>query len=150
MKCFSNSINNFISQFIAGKGGKNRRKGKNDSEDKRELVFKEFGQEYGQITKMLGSGHLEVQCFDGEKRLAHIRGKMRKKVWMGVGDVILLSLRDYQEGRADVILKYTPDEARSLKSLGEIPDTTAINENEGPEAGDDIAFEFDEEDIDDI
>jgi initiation factor 1A len=29
---------------------------------------------------MLGSGHMEVQCFDGEKRIAHIRGKMRKKV----------------------------------------------------------------------
>ena len=69
---------------------------------------------------------------------------------MGVGDIILLSLRDYQEGRADVILKYTADEARSLKSLGEIPDTAIINENEGPAEGDDIAFEFDEETIDDI
>lgn len=36
--------------------------------------------EYGQIVKILGSGHMEVQCFDGEKRIAHIRGKMRKKV----------------------------------------------------------------------
>lgn len=69
---------------------------------------------------------------------------------MGVGDIILLSLRDYQEGRADVILKYNADEARSLKSLGEIPDTAVINENDGPAEGDDIAFEFDEEDIDDI
>lgn len=69
---------------------------------------------------------------------------------MGVGDIILLSLRDYQEGRADVILKYNADEARSLKSLGEIPDTAIINENDEPAEGDDIAFEFDEEDIDDI
>jgi hypothetical protein len=29
---------------------------------------------------MLGNGRVEAQCFDGEKRLAHIRGKMRKKV----------------------------------------------------------------------
>ena len=36
--------------FFAGKGGKNRRKGKNDSDaDKRELVFKEFGQGIFQI-----------------------------------------------------------------------------------------------------
>ena len=28
----------------AGKGGKNRRRGKNDSDDKRELIFKEDGQ----------------------------------------------------------------------------------------------------------
>jgi translation initiation factor 1A len=38
------------------------------------------GQEYAQVVKMLGNGHLEAICFDGEKRLAHIRGKMRKKV----------------------------------------------------------------------
>jgi initiation factor 1A len=64
-------------------GGKNRRRGKNENDDdKRELVFKEDGQEYAQVTKMLGNGRLEAQCFDGEKRLAHIRGKMRKKVWV--------------------------------------------------------------------
>ena len=63
-------------------GGKNRRRGKNenDDDDKRELVFREDGQEYAQVTKMLGNGRLEAMCFDGEKRLAHIRGKMRKKV----------------------------------------------------------------------
>lgn len=54
---------------------------------------------------------------------------------MNVGDVILLSLRDFQDGRGDIILKYTADEARSLKSLGEIPETgknnisTAIQNN---------------------
>lgn len=62
-------------------GGKNRRRGKNENDDdKRELVFREDGQEYAQVVKMLGNGRLEAQCFDGEKRLAHIRGKMRKKV----------------------------------------------------------------------
>jgi hypothetical protein len=62
-------------------GGKNRRRGKNENDDdKRELVFREDGQEYAQVTKMLGNGRLEALCFDGEKRLAHIRGKMRKKV----------------------------------------------------------------------
>ena len=62
-------------------GGKNRRRGKNENDDdKRELVFREDGQEYAQVTKMLGNGRLEAMCFDGEKRLAHIRGKMRKKV----------------------------------------------------------------------
>ena len=62
-----------------GKGGKNRRRGKNDSEEKRELEFKDDGQEYAQVLRMLGNGRCEVQCFDGVKRLAHIRGKMRKK-----------------------------------------------------------------------
>lgn len=65
---------------LVSQGGKNRRRGKNENEDdKRELVFREDGQEYAQVTKMLGNGRLEAQCFDGQKRLAHIRGKMRKK-----------------------------------------------------------------------
>lgn len=36
--------------------------------------------EYAQVVKMLGNGRLEALCFDGQKRLCHIRGKLRKKV----------------------------------------------------------------------
>ncbi len=92
---------------------------------------------------MLGNGRLEAQCFDGEKRLAHIRGKMRKKVWIGQGDIILLSLRDFQDEKADVILKYTADEARSLKQMGELPESAKINETDmfGPE-DEDVSFDF--------
>jgi len=112
-----------------GKGGKNRRRGKNENDnEKRELTFKEDGQEYAQVVKMLGNGRLEALCFDGEKRLAHIRGKLRKKVWINQGDIILLSLRDYQDEKGDVILKYTADEARNLKAYGELPESAKINE----------------------
>ncbi|EAA08471.2 eukaryotic translation initiation factor 1A, X-chromosomal [Anopheles arabiensis] len=112
-----------------GKGGKNRRRGKNENEsEKRELIFKEDEQEYAQVTKMLGNGRLEAMCFDGVKRLCHIRGKLRKKVWINQGDIILIGLRDYQDSKADVILKYTPDEARNLKTYGEFPESVRINE----------------------
>ena len=78
--------------------------------------------EYGQVSKTLGSGHLEIQCFDGQKRIGHIRGKLRKKVWIHPGDVVLVSMREFQDNRVDIILKYSSDEARSLKALGEIPE----------------------------
>lgn len=143
-----------------GKGGKNRRRGKNDGEDKRELVFKDESQEYAQVLRMLGNGRLEAMCFDGEKRLAHIRGKMRKKVWINNGDIILLSLREFEDGKADVIQKYTPDEARSLKQHGELPEATKISEDAfGEDEGDEIEFQEpsdedeeqdDDEDLDDL
>ena len=94
------------------------------------MTFKEEGQEYAQVVKMLGNGRLEALCFDGERRLAHIRGKLRKKVWINQGDIILLSLRDYQDEKGDVILKYNADEARSLKAYGELPETAKINETD--------------------
>jgi len=112
-----------------GKGGKNRRRGKNENEGmKRELVFREDGQEYAQVTKMLGNGRLKAMCFDGVERLCHIRGKLRKKVWIAQSDIVLVGLRDYQDAKADVILKYSPDEARNLKSYGEFPESVKINE----------------------
>jgi len=132
-----------------GKGGKNRRRGKNENEGlKRELVFKEDGQEYAQVTKMLGNGRLEAMCFDGVKRLCHIRGKLRKKVWINQSDIVLLGLRDYQDAKADVILKYSADEARNLKSYGEFPESVKINETVdfvGGDLDDDIEFD----DVDD-
>eukprot|EP00644_Phytophthora_capsici_P011023 jgi/Phyca11/504837/fgenesh2_kg.PHYCAscaffold_9_\ len=123
-----------------GKGGKNRRRGKNDNEEnKRELEFKEEGQEYAQVVRMLGNGRLEAYCFDGVTRL----------VWVGAGDIILVSLREYQDGKVDIIHKYNADEARSLKAYGELPDNARINETavdmamEG-DGEDDIGFDFDD------
>merc|ERR1739836_72438 len=67
-------------------------------------------------------------CFDGVKRLCHIRGKLRKKGWINASDIILVGLRDYQDNKADVILKYLPDEARNLKAYGEFPETVKITD----------------------
>lgn len=60
---------------------------------------------------------------DGAGRGASILTVVWRQVWMNVGDVILLSLREFQDAKGDIILKYSADEARSLKSLGEIPET---------------------------
>lgn len=60
--------------FCAIQGGKNRRRGTKENDDqRRELTFKEDGQEYAQVVKMLGNGRLEAMCFDGSKRLANVR-----------------------------------------------------------------------------
>merc|ERR1719428_1494642 len=73
-------------------------------------------------------------CFDGVKRLCHIRGKLRKKVWINQSDIVLIGLRDYQ---------YSADEARNLKSYGEFPESVKINETVefGGEGDDDIEFD---------
>ncbi|CAF0744597.1 unnamed protein product [Adineta steineri] len=141
-----------------GKGGKNRRRGKNENDDvKRELILREEGQSYAQVTRILGNGHLEAFCFDtagGKKRLCHIRGKLRKKQWINQGDVILVGLRDYQDDKADVIMKYHADEARELKRMREIPDNINITEtsNSTNEGLEDVVFDErynDEESSDD-
>lgn len=105
--------------------------------------------EYGQVTKVLGNGYLEISCYDGIKRIGHIRGKLRKKVWINQGDIVLVSLREFQDDRSDIIMKYSTDEARSLKAYGELPESAKINETDTiMDEDDECAFEFD--DINDI
>lgn len=83
----------------------------------------------------------------------------------------MLSLRDFQDDKADVIVKYTADEARNrmssraasfrvylihppVKAYGELPENAKINETDtfGEDDGE-CTFEFGDEeevDIDDI
>lgn len=58
---------------------------------------------------MLGNGRVIVKCFDEVQRVGHIRGKMRRKIWISPGDLVLCSLREFQNKKCDVILKYLPD-----------------------------------------
>ena len=110
--------------------------------EKRDLLIKEEGQEYGQILRLLGNGRVEANCFDGQKRLCTIRGKLRNRVWINAGDIILISLREFGDEKADVIHKFYPEEAFELQDLGEIPANITINEgmpeDEPGDEGDDL------------
>ena len=127
--------------MVNNKGGKKHKRGKNNpNANVRELLFREDGQEYGQAIKMLGNGHVEVYCFDGVTRLGKIRGKMRKRVWIEVNDIILVGLRDFEENRCDIMYKYNTSEARNLKLYGEIPTNAVVTENQDEESDVDIVF----------
>ena len=132
-------------------GGKKHKKKKNDTsntEIERKLEMKEDGLEYAQVTKVLGNCRLELNCMDGKKRLGNIRGNMRKKVWIILNDLVLVSLRDFEDNKCDIILKYSPKEVKKLISLGEIPETIKVNEPsiEKEDEKNDIGVDFIESD----
>lgn len=101
------------------------------------------------VKEMLGNGRVKTENFDKEPitRLANIRGKMKKKVWINRGDIVLLSLRDFQDYKADIILKYTADEVKDLKNYEELPKHVKVNETEayGQDGLEDNMIEFDED-----
>lgn len=110
-----------------------------------EFILREDGQEYAQAGRMLGNGRLEALCFDGQTRMAHIRGKLLKRVWISTGDIIIVALRDFQDGKVDVIHKYTSDQAKKLKSMGEIPSNTKLTVDISlDDEDDDLEFVFED------
>ena len=84
--------------------------------------------------------------------MATIRGKLRNRVWINAGDIVLLSLRDFGDDKCDLIHKYYPEEAYELQDAGEIPENIAINEGVVDEAegmeGDDMLVGGDDGDED--
>lgn len=77
------------------------------------------GEVLGLVELMLGSDKLRVQCDDGKERIVRIPGKLRKRVWIRVGDIILIQpWKVMTDIRADVIWRYTRTQANWLKKKG--------------------------------
>lgn len=50
----------------------------------------------GVAVKMLGFDRVMVKCQDGHERLCRIRGKIKRRVWIREGDIVLVSPWDFQ------------------------------------------------------
>ena len=134
-----------------GKKKSKKNKKKTQPSVKRNLVFKTFQEEYAVITKKLGDRRMMVKMPDmGAEIMAIIPGRFRKRCWFDIGDLCLVSQREFQENKVDIVHKYTPDERRELCRLGEIPSTfvsASADVANGDENMEDDAFEFAFDDI---
>ena len=93
-------------------------------------------------------------CEDAIERIGKIRGSMRRSEWISVGDVVLVSLREFQDTKCDVLMRYSLDEVRKLKRLGGL-DVALLSVDHPGEADDDtnenlIDFEYGDADVEAI
>jgi len=73
----------------------------------------------GIATKMLGFDRVMVKCQDGQERLCRIRGKMKRRMWIRQGDIVLVSPWDFQsDKRGDIIWRYKRNQAEWLRNKG--------------------------------
>ena len=86
-------------------------------------AIKEQGMMYCKVLKKLGGTHMQVISKDGKTMTAKISGTMRKRKWINVGDIVLVSPRDFEtnQDNCDILYCYNYEEAKGLVSMGEIP-----------------------------
>jgi len=73
----------------------------------------------GIATRLLGFDRVLVKCQDGRERLCRIRGKMKRRVWIRQGDIVLVSPWDFQfDKRGDVIWRYKRNQVDWLRKKG--------------------------------
>lgn len=105
-----------------GPGGKGRRKAKSGAGKVNELIFAEEESCYAFVKENNGSGHFKLLCQDGKERMGVLRGSMRRRVWVRRGDIVLVTTRDFQDEKCDIVHKYTSTEVTTLSAMKEIPD----------------------------
>jgi translation initiation factor 1A len=73
----------------------------------------------GIVEMMVGGDKLRVKCDDGNTRICRIPGRLRKRVWIRVGDLVLIEPWTAQSNeRGDVIFRYTATQANWLRRKG--------------------------------
>jgi translation initiation factor 1A len=88
-------------------------------ENLEELVLPAATDVFGVATKLLGYDRVLVKCQDGHERICRIRGKMKRRVWIRIGDIVLVSPWDFQsETRGDLIWRYTKGQVDYLRKIG--------------------------------
>jgi translation initiation factor 1A len=77
----------------------------------------EQGEILGIVESMLSANRVKVRSMDGKTRLGRIPGKMKKRVWLRVGDVIIV-VPWTQDDKADIIWRYQGTQVEWLKKNG--------------------------------
>jgi len=84
-----------------------------------EMVLPSANDVLGLAVKLLGFDRVLVKCQDGHERLCRIRGKMKRRVWIRQGDVVLVSPWDFQsDKRGDIFWRYKRSQAEWLRRKG--------------------------------
>lgn len=70
------------------------------------------------VEKMLGGRRVTVQCMDGIERMARIPGRLKRRQWVKVGDVVIIVPWDFQDEKAELIYRYKRPQAEWLRKKG--------------------------------
>lgn len=148
-------------------GGKKHKKAKNYVKVEKLVESDNEFQFYAKVNQKLGGGNFRVDVFIPEKRekvkvdgeyrvkvtrheeikkdqIALIRGSIRKRCRIEVGNIILVSLREFEERKVDIIHAYKTDDVNTLRRQNKLPQSKIFENDEET----DVNFAIDEEQID--
>lgn len=125
-------------------GGKKHKKAKNIVKDEKLIESDNEFQFYAKVNKKLGGGNFSVDVFIPEKKekrsingtkvevltraeqiktdqIALIRGSIKKRCRINVGNIILVSLREFEERKVDILHSYSFEDVAKLRRKNKLP-----------------------------
>ena len=79
------------------------------------------------VREMSGGSRMKAFCEDGLTRMVRIPGRLKKKLWCRVNDIIIIKLWTVQANtKCDLVYRYRPSEREVLKRKRLIPKNLII------------------------
>ena len=73
---------------------------------------------FGLVIQLHGASQIKVLCEDGTERNCRIPGKMKKRTWVKLRDVVIIRLWDFQPSKADIVWRFLGVQSEHLKRRG--------------------------------
>ena len=82
----------------------------------------------GFIEQRLGGSRMRVRCLDVKTRIFRVPGRLKRKLWIREGDLLLIEPWEFDNEKGDVIFKYQPNQIDWLKKKGYLKETETQQE----------------------
>jgi len=92
-----------------------------------------MGEMFARVVDIYGNDRMGVFCEDGKHRIGRIRGKIKKRVWIRRGDLIVVNPWDWETetsedaGKCEITWRYTRAEISWLDRKNKVPEILDIN-----------------------
>ncbi|MCA9487856.1 MAG: translation initiation factor eIF-1A [Nanoarchaeota archaeon] len=74
----------------------------------------------GIVEERFGGNKMKISCLDGKERNCRVPGRLRRKLWLRPGDIVIVEPWELDKEKGDIILKYKPAQIEWLKRNGHL------------------------------
>lgn len=76
---------------------------------------------FGVVEQMVGASRMRVSCKDNKVRLCRIPGKLKRRIWIKEGDIVIVKPWAVQgDEKGDIVWRYTKPQVDRLINRGVI------------------------------
>lgn len=73
---------------------------------------------FGILVQRLGSSRSRIKCLDGKERICRIPGRLKRRLWVREGNIVLVEPWEYVAEKGDIVYKYRINQVSWLKKKG--------------------------------
>ena len=85
-------------------------------------------QTFGIVDQRLGASRMRVRYLDQKTRICRIPGRLKRKLWIREGDLVLVEPWEFDAEKGDIIFKYRPSQIDWIKRKGYLKQLEEIEE----------------------